>query len=109
MSTGATASQTMRDTARDTVHQEDVVIRPGVLLVIRPDQTGIVHDGFEVGIGRALLVLRELHVPVARLAVDEADDYLRTGSTHKLEEQIIPCDLVTRQNAEDFHDFEKVR
>jgi len=48
-------------------------------------------------------------VLISRLAVDETDDYLRTGSTHKLEQQTIPCDLVTRQNADDFRDFEKVR
>jgi erythritol transport system substrate-binding protein len=48
-------------------------------------------------------------VVIARLAVNEANDYLRTGTTHKPEEQIIPCDLVTPKNAHDFHDFEKVR
>jgi erythritol transport system substrate-binding protein len=48
-------------------------------------------------------------VVIARLAVNEANDYLRTGATHKPEEQIIPCDLVTQRNADDFHDFEKVR
>ena len=48
-------------------------------------------------------------VVIARLAVNEADEFLRTGFVHKPEEQIIPCDLVTQKNADDFHDFEKVR
>jgi erythritol transport system substrate-binding protein len=48
-------------------------------------------------------------VYIARLAVDEADRYLRTGSTGKPEEQIIPCDLVTKANADDYENFEKVR
>jgi erythritol transport system substrate-binding protein len=48
-------------------------------------------------------------VLIARLAVDEANQFLHTGSTGHPERQIIPCDLVTRTNAEDFRDFEKVR
>ena len=46
---------------------------------------------------------------IAKLAVDEADLYLRTGSTGKPELQIIPCELVTKSNANDFRDFERVR
>jgi erythritol transport system substrate-binding protein len=46
---------------------------------------------------------------IARLAVDEAHRFLHTGSTGKPERQIIPCDLVTRQNADDYNNFEKVR
>ena len=46
---------------------------------------------------------------ISRLAVDEADRYLKTGSTGKPEKQIIPCDLVTRANAADYSNFEKVR
>ncbi len=48
-------------------------------------------------------------VLIARLAVDEAHRFLHTGSTGKPERQIIPCDLVTRQNADDYSNFEKVR
>jgi erythritol transport system substrate-binding protein len=48
-------------------------------------------------------------VLIARLAVDEAHRYLQSGSTGKPERQIIPCDLVTRQNADDYSDFEKLR
>jgi len=46
---------------------------------------------------------------IAKLAVDEADRYLKTGSTGKAELQIIPCDLVTKSNADDFRNFERVR
>jgi erythritol transport system substrate-binding protein len=48
-------------------------------------------------------------VLIARLAVEEADRFLRTGSTQKPEQQIIPCNLVEQKNADDFRDFEKVR
>jgi erythritol transport system substrate-binding protein len=48
-------------------------------------------------------------VVIARLAVDEADKYLHTGSTGKPEKQVIPCDLVTQANAADYRDFEKIR
>lgn len=45
---------------------------------------------------------------ISRLAVDEANRFLHTGSTGKPERQIIPCDLVTRNNAARYHDFEKL-
>jgi erythritol transport system substrate-binding protein len=48
-------------------------------------------------------------VVISRLAVDEADRFLKTGSTGQPELQIIPCDLVTRSNAGDYRNFEKVR
>jgi erythritol transport system substrate-binding protein len=48
-------------------------------------------------------------VYIARLAVDEADRFLKSGSTGKPEEQIVPCDLVTKANADGYGNFEKVR
>lgn len=48
-------------------------------------------------------------VLIAQMAVNEADQFLKTGSTGKPEEQIIPCDLVTKNNAENYRNFEKVR
>jgi erythritol transport system substrate-binding protein len=48
-------------------------------------------------------------VYISKLAVDEADRFLNTGSTGKPEVQIITCDLVTRANADDYRNFEKVR
>jgi erythritol transport system substrate-binding protein len=46
---------------------------------------------------------------ISRLAVDEMDRYLKTGSTGQPERQIIPCDLVTAANVQDFADFSKIR
>ena len=48
-------------------------------------------------------------VLISRLAVDEADRFLNTGSTGQPELQIIPCELVTKNNAESYRNFEKVR
>src|SRR5580704_14849295 len=46
-------------------------------------------------------------VAIARLAVEEADQFLRTGMTNPSERQIIPCELVTKQNADQFGVFER--
>jgi erythritol transport system substrate-binding protein len=48
-------------------------------------------------------------VLISRLAVDEADRFLKTGSTGKPEVQIVPCELVTRTNANNYRNFERVR
>jgi erythritol transport system substrate-binding protein len=48
-------------------------------------------------------------VLIAREAVDQANKYLKSGSTDKPERQVVPCDLVTAQDAGDYKDFEKVR
>jgi erythritol transport system substrate-binding protein len=48
-------------------------------------------------------------VYISKLAVDEADEYLKTGSTGRPEDQVIACDLVTRANADDYRNFEKMR
>ncbi|MGA3129830.1 MAG: D-ribose ABC transporter substrate-binding protein [Terracidiphilus sp.] len=48
-------------------------------------------------------------VLISRLAVDEADRFLKTGSTGQPELQIIPCELVTASNADNYRNFEKVR
>jgi erythritol transport system substrate-binding protein len=45
---------------------------------------------------------------ISRLAVDEADQMRRTGTTGKPEIQVIPCDLVTRKNASEYRNFAKV-
>ncbi|MBS1805640.1 MAG: D-ribose ABC transporter substrate-binding protein [Acidobacteria bacterium] len=90
----------------------------GALAAVKSSgRTGIVISGFDgspdavasIRAGELRATALQPAVLISRLAVDEADDYLRTGSTHKPEQQIIPCDLVTRKNANDFHDFEKVR
>jgi erythritol transport system substrate-binding protein len=48
-------------------------------------------------------------VVIARLAVDEAARFLKTGSTGQPERQIIPCELVVRRNANSYENFERVR
>jgi erythritol transport system substrate-binding protein len=45
---------------------------------------------------------------ISRLAVDEADQMRRTGSTGKPEIQVILCDLVTSANAGQYQNFGKV-
>jgi erythritol transport system substrate-binding protein len=47
-------------------------------------------------------------VVIARLGIEEADRFRRTGSTGKAERQIIPCELVDHANAADFHGFEHI-
>ena len=42
---------------------------------------------------------------IARMAVDQADEYLKTGSTGAPEKQLIDCVLVTRANADQFSNF----
>ena len=47
-------------------------------------------------------------VLIARMAVEEADQLMKTGTTGKPELQIIPCELVTSANADDYRDFERI-
>ncbi len=46
-------------------------------------------------------------VLISRIAMDEADAFLKTGSTGKPEMQVIPCDLVVQANAAQYVNFEK--
>ena len=45
---------------------------------------------------------------ISRMAVDEADQMRRSGSTGKPEIEVIPCDLVTRENASQYRNFGRV-
>lgn len=47
-------------------------------------------------------------VLISQMAVEEADRFLKTGSTGKPEMQIIPCDLVTKTNAANYSGFERI-
>jgi erythritol transport system substrate-binding protein len=47
-------------------------------------------------------------VLIARLAMDEADQMIKTGSTGKPEIQVIPCELVTKANADEYQNFERI-
>ena len=42
---------------------------------------------------------------IATMAVDEADQYLRTGSTGKPEKQLVDCALITKDNAAKLNNF----
>ena len=44
---------------------------------------------------------------IARLAVAEMDQYLKTGSTGRPERQVIPCELVTKQNVNEYGLFSR--
>lgn len=78
---------------------------------------GIVITGFD-GIPDAIAAIRtgtlratalQPAVLIARLAVDEADRFLKSGSTGSPERQIIVCDLVTQANADEYSNFAKVK
>src|SRR5262249_33055332 len=79
-------------------------------------KTGIVITGFDgspdaiaaVRSGGIKATTQQPAVLIARLAVDEANQFLKTGTTGKPERQVIPCDLVTQSNAGDYGEFEKV-
>ncbi len=80
-------------------------------------KSGIVVTGFDgspdavaaIRMGELRATTLQPAVVIARRAVDEADRFLKTGSTGKPERQVVPCDLVTAQNAGDYRDFEKTR
>ena len=80
-------------------------------------KSGIVVTGFDgspdavaaIGTGELRATTLQPAVVIARQAVDEADRFLKTRSTGKPERQVVPCDLVTAQNAGDYRDFEKTR
>jgi erythritol transport system substrate-binding protein len=48
-------------------------------------------------------------VLISRLAMDEADQMIKTGTTGKPELQIIPCELVTKANAGAYRNFERIQ
>ena len=104
-------------TLRGIIAGNDTMALGALAAVKSGGRSGIVITGFD-GSPDAVAAIRsgELRatslqpaVEIARLAVDEADHFLRTGSIDQPERQIIPCILVTRDNAGEFRDFEKVR
>jgi erythritol transport system substrate-binding protein len=68
-----------------------------------PDVLSAIHDG------QIQATTLQPAVLISRMAVDEADSYLRTGSTGKPEKQFVPCDLVTHDNVDEYQGFEKVK
>jgi len=90
----------------------------GALAAVRSSgRTGIVITGFDgspdaidsIRTGGLRATTLQPGVFIARLAVDEADQFLKSGSTGKPERQVIPCDLVTQTNVGDYGEFEKIR
>jgi erythritol transport system substrate-binding protein len=43
------------------------------------------------------------------MAVNQTDRFLKAGSTGKPELQMIPCDLVTKENADQYANFGKIK
>lgn len=57
--------------------------------------------------GKLAATVLQPAVKIARLAIDEADAFLNRGSTGKPEKQIVPCELVTPKNVNEFGVFER--
>jgi erythritol transport system substrate-binding protein len=60
--------------------------------------SSILHHGIEATVLQPIAVF-------SRLAVQEADKYIRTGKTGKPEKQLLPCYLITKANAKKVHNF----
>jgi erythritol transport system substrate-binding protein len=102
---------------RGIIAGNDTMALGAVAAVKSAGRTRIVITGFD-GSPDAIAAIRagdlrattlQPAVLIARLAVEEANMFLKTGSTGKPERQIIPCDLVTADNAGEYGEFEKVR
>ena len=102
---------------RGIIAGNDTMALGAVAAVKSSGHTGIIITGFDgspdaiaaIQAGEMRATTLQPAVVIARMAVDEADAFLKTGSTGKPERQVIPCDLVTRENAADYSNFEKVR
>lgn len=79
-------------------------------------RTGIIIVGFDgspdaidaIKRGEMQATALQPAVMIADLAVDQLDRFRKTGSTGKPERQIIPCDLITKDNADRFGDFQRL-
>lgn len=102
---------------RGIIAGNDTMALGAVAAVKSSGHTGIVITGFDgspdavaaIQAGEMRATTLQPAVVISRMAVDEADSFLKTGSTGKPERQVIPCDLVTRANAADYSNFEKIR
>lgn len=79
-------------------------------------KTDVIVVGFD-GSPDAIAAIKEgtMHATVlqpaalgAERAVEQADEFIKTGSTGKPEKQSINCELVTKENADEFGVFEKL-
>jgi erythritol transport system substrate-binding protein len=73
------------------------------VIVVGLDGSNDARDAVKSGALRAT-VLQPI-AQIAVLAVDEADQFLRTGSTGRPEKQLIDCTLITKENAEKLNNF----
>ena len=83
--------------ALQAAHRDDVV-------VVGFDGSNDVRDQIEAG-KIAATVLQPAYF-IAQLAVEEADQYLKTKSTGKPEKQSIDCILITKVNAKKLNNFQ---
>jgi erythritol transport system substrate-binding protein len=102
---------------RGIIAGNDTMALGAMAAVKSSGRTGIVITGFDgspdaidaIRAGGLRATTLQPAVVIARLAVDEANQFLKSGSTGKPERQVIPCDLVTQSNAGDYGEFEKIR
>jgi len=100
---------------RGIIAGNDTMALGAVAAVKSAGLTGIKIAGFDgspdaiaaIEAGEMQATALQPAVLIARMAVDEADALLKTGSTGKPEVQVIPCDLVTKANAGEYVNFEK--
>lgn len=55
--------------------------------------------------GKATATALQQFAVIARTAVEEADEYLKNGSTGKDEKQLIPCIVITEENVDKLNGF----
>lgn len=60
--------------------------------------SSILHHGIDATVLQPIAVF-------SKLAVDEANTYIKTGKTGKPEKQLLPCYLITKANAKKVHNF----
>jgi erythritol transport system substrate-binding protein len=102
---------------RGIIAGNDTMALGAVAAIKSSGHTGIVITGFDgspdavaaIQAGEMRATALQPAVVISRMAVDEADSFLKTGSTGKPERQVILCDLVTRANAADYSNFERIR
>ena len=79
-------------------------------------RTDVVVVGFDgspdaldaIRAGDMLATALQPAVPIARMAVDQADRFIKTGSTGLPEKQSVDCLLVTPENVDEFGVFERL-
>jgi len=73
------------------------------VIVVGFDGSNDVRDQIEAG--KIAATVLQPAFQIAQLAVEEADQYLKTKSTGKPEKQSIDCVLITKANADKLNNF----